>query len=772
MKTRALGWGGATLVALGMASYAGCGGTDTSGTAPTDQDAGADQPDASAAGVCGNKVVDGHEDCDDGNSVNGDGCENDCTFTCTAGVATGDLKCDHNPCNGATTCGADHLCHPGAPLPNGAACGTGKICNAGACADAVCGDKIITAPEECDDGNTTPGDGCDACKFSCVSADAARNCTPTDACKGKGTCNDTTHVCAPGTPLADGAACGSGQVCKGGTCIPATCGDGIVEQGEDCDFAAANGAGSGCEVTCKFSCTKQPESCVTQDLCAGTSACTSVTVSGHAGQKCVVGTPPQNGTPCPNNGTCSGGSCRTALCGNGTLDNGEQCDFGTLNGPGTGCETNCTFSCTKVPNSCPNADACSPQTQACVSVVVSGKTGQKCQAGTQLASCAACGTGAVCATGRCSTSICGDGCVDAAKGEQCEPPNTANCDATCHNIICGDGIRQTGEQCDDGNVVNLDGCDATCHFEQDHRANAVTMQFNTDALCTVNALGGAISGIAQGTLQTSLTNGVTSGATTVMFKFLGLTDLSGTNQANVQLGALGGKPVTGANYNGNSDSEWWYTTDPNSIDALRAPRSALTGSIVSKLLNASGTMDLALTIAGSLAQLHLSNAKVRANIGNTSAPLMSSNGLTPGHLAGEHLDPILASFDTMSNGELCGNISSASLATVPAPATLIAGGGTNACSEGYTAQNHLLDILVGGCHVLFGFTAITPTQPDQVDPAAPVAGAGAPYTLVETNHTVTSCKDRNNATVNLQTCLAASAYSSFLKFTSDRVIAK
>ena len=772
MKTRALGWVGAALVTFGMVAYAGCGTTDTGGLAPPDQDAGGDESDGSAA-VCGDKVVDGHEDCDEGNKVNGDGCDNDCTFSCTPGIAQGDVKCDHNPCNGATTCSADHICHPGAPLANGASCGPKKICNGGACADAVCGDKIVTAPEECDDGNTTNGDGCDSCKFSCVSADTARNCTPTDACKGKGTCNDTTHICTPGTPLGDGTSCGGTQVCKGGTCIPAACGDGIVEAGEDCDFGAGNGLGTGCEVTCKFSCTKLPESCVTVDLCAGTSACTTVTVSGHAGQKCVVGTPPGNGTPCPNNGTCSGGSCQTALCGNGVLDTGEQCDFGAQNGPGTGCETNCKFSCTKLPNSCPNPDACSPQTQACVNVVVSGKTGQKCQAGTPLAACAACASGAVCVTARCSTSVCGDGCVDAARGEQCEPPNTANCDASCHNIICGDGIRQTGEQCDDGNTTNLDGCDSTCHFEQDHRANGVTMQFGTDSLCTANALGGAIAGVAQNTLQTSLTNGVKSGATTVMFKFLGLTDLSGTNQAQVALGALGGKPVPppgGVTYDGNNDQEWWYTTDPTSIDGTRSPKSSLTGNIVAKVLNVAGTMDLTITLAGGQAQLHLSNAKVRANIGGTSAPLLSSNAMTPGHLAGEHLDPLLASFDKMSAGELCGNISAASLATVPAPAALIQGG-SNACTEGYTAQNHLLDILVGGCHV-FIFTAISQTQPDQFDPAAPVAGAGAPYTLVATNRVVTGCMDRNNAPVNLQTCLTAAAYSSFLTFTSDRVIAK
>ncbi len=33
---------------------------------------------------------------------------------------------------------------------------------------------------------------------------------------------------------------------------------------------------------------------------------------------------------------------------------------------------------------------------------------------------------------------------------------------------CGDGVIQTGEQCDDGNLVSGDGCSATCHFEADY----------------------------------------------------------------------------------------------------------------------------------------------------------------------------------------------------------------------------------------------------------------------------------------------------------------
>ena len=39
------------------------------------------------------------------------------------------------------------------------------------------------------------------------------------------------------------------------------------------------------------------------------------------------------------------------------------------------------------------------------------------------------------------------------------------------NVIsgyCGDGIIQQGEQCDDGNNADGDGCSANCQIEEDH----------------------------------------------------------------------------------------------------------------------------------------------------------------------------------------------------------------------------------------------------------------------------------------------------------------
>ena len=50
--------------------------------------------------------------------------------------------------------------------------------------------------------------------------------------------------------------------------------------------------------------------------------------------------------------------------------------------------------------------------------------------------------------------------------EECDDGNTVDgdgCDATCKlEPFCGDGTLDGGEQCDDGNNVDGDGCDANC----------------------------------------------------------------------------------------------------------------------------------------------------------------------------------------------------------------------------------------------------------------------------------------------------------------------
>ncbi|OGY45369.1 MAG: hypothetical protein A3A24_02245 [Candidatus Buchananbacteria bacterium RIFCSPLOWO2_01_FULL_46_12] len=62
---------------------------------------------------------------------------------------------------------------------------------------------------------------------------------------------------------------------------------------------------------------------------------------------------------------------------------------------------------------------------------------------------------------------CGDGILD--EGEQCDDGNFVDgdgCSAECSvEPMCGDGIIDPGEFCDDGNLVSGDGCSATCQPE-------------------------------------------------------------------------------------------------------------------------------------------------------------------------------------------------------------------------------------------------------------------------------------------------------------------
>lgn len=114
---------------------------------------------------CGNAAVDDGEDCDDGNDATGDGCENDCKFTCTD-----DAQCDdRDPCNGRERCNeAEHLCERGTALD----CDDGDPCTEDTCDRNGCrrvpidadGDGFAATPdgacaEDCDDADpfTFPG---------------------------------------------------------------------------------------------------------------------------------------------------------------------------------------------------------------------------------------------------------------------------------------------------------------------------------------------------------------------------------------------------------------------------------------------------------------------------------------------------------------------------------------------------------------------------------------------------------------------------------------
>jgi len=74
----------------------------------------------------------------------------------------------------------------------------------------------------------------------------------------------------------------------------------------------------------------------------------------------------------------------------------------------------------------------------------------------------------------CVLEFCGDGMLDV--GETCDDGNKKNndgCNSMCQAEFCGDGVKQTSEACDDGNNDNGDGCSSTCEIEPSECGNGI-----------------------------------------------------------------------------------------------------------------------------------------------------------------------------------------------------------------------------------------------------------------------------------------------------------
>lgn len=91
--------------------------------------------------TCGNGIVTAPEQCDDGNEINNDGCNNTCTLAkCGNCIVDYGEECD--------------VCDP-----------TVTGCTT-KCLLQYCGNKRLDPGEQCDDGNNIAGDGCSpTCKY-------------------------------------------------------------------------------------------------------------------------------------------------------------------------------------------------------------------------------------------------------------------------------------------------------------------------------------------------------------------------------------------------------------------------------------------------------------------------------------------------------------------------------------------------------------------------------------------------------------------------------
>jgi cysteine-rich repeat protein len=118
---------------------------------------------------CGDGCVAAHEDCEDGNTANGDGCDADCRFE-VCGNGYPPQPAIGEECDDGNTVDDDGCTFPDCELD----CGDGEI------------DATTTPPETCEDGNGTNGDGCD----DDTTTEPPGNCTETACGNGVLTANE------------------------------------------------------------------------------------------------------------------------------------------------------------------------------------------------------------------------------------------------------------------------------------------------------------------------------------------------------------------------------------------------------------------------------------------------------------------------------------------------------------------------------------------------------------------------------------------------------
>ncbi len=113
--------------------------------------------------VCGDKRRQGDEECDDGDTLNDNGCTTDCEYTCTS-----DEECtEGDTCAGSRTCDLDEHTCTGSPKEDKSSCsmlGSGDPgwCIKGVCVPDKCGNGDVDGDEQCDEGlkNGDPGSTC------------------------------------------------------------------------------------------------------------------------------------------------------------------------------------------------------------------------------------------------------------------------------------------------------------------------------------------------------------------------------------------------------------------------------------------------------------------------------------------------------------------------------------------------------------------------------------------------------------------------------------
>jgi cysteine-rich repeat protein len=269
------------------------------------------------------------------------------------------------------------------------------------------------------------------------------------------------------TGSGDGDGDGDGDPGDGDGDGESSCGDALVDMGEECDLGPENAETGLCTPECTIA------ECGDGYVYEGFEECddgnadsTDDCVDGCAIAVCGDGYVHVGVEECDdgNDDETDGCAmtCTPGVCGDGILQGGEQCDDGNMD----------TF------DACP---AC--QLAFCGDSYI--------QAGVEI-----CDDGNVesndgCISPFCIPAECGDGELWDGM-ETCDDGNlddTDECPGSCQPAFCGDGYYQAGvEGCDDGNNISDDGCTADCvaeycfHFDNTDQVDLMNIDWFDDCV--------------------------------------------------------------------------------------------------------------------------------------------------------------------------------------------------------------------------------------------------------------------------------------------------
>jgi cysteine-rich repeat protein len=295
--------------------------------------------------------------------------------------------------------------------------------------------------------------------------------------------------CGIGGTCRDGDDCASG-VCEpeAGRCISPDCGDGVPQQGEDCDTNAVNT--STCDLDCSV------PAC--GDDLFNPFAFNEATANPDDLEACDTG---GNSVDCDQD-------CTVPACGDGVNNPFvETCDEGAVNTED--CDLDCTIpQCgdrvfnplAEICDEGANTEDCDQDCSRprCGDVFINPVVGEECDAG---------GNNSICDSD-CTFADCGDEFVNPVADEACDTGgNSTSCDADCTVPACGDGFINPvfGEECDDGATTGGDGCSASCQNEFPDQCATGTDPVSGSAwvICDADASTAWISSAAGGGLYHS-----------------------------------------------------------------------------------------------------------------------------------------------------------------------------------------------------------------------------------------------------------------------------